>query len=70
MLRATFDNPGDFEKYINAVIGLIESHSNKEFLLMNGDEQINAITSLLNSGELEEMDMCYPEILSSMQARR
>lgn len=70
MLRATFDNPGDFEKYINAVIGLIESHSNKEFLLMNDDEGINAITPLLNSGELEEMDMYYPEILSSMQARR
>lgn len=70
MLRATFDNPGDFEKYINAVIGLIESHTNKEFLLMNDDERINAITSLLNSGELEEMDMYYSEILSSMQTRR
>lgn len=70
MSKTTFDNPGDFEKYINAVIELIESHSKKKFLSMSDDERIKTITVLLKNGELEEVDMFYPEVLSSIGDRR
>lgn len=52
MLEISFNRSGDFERYINAVITLIEFYSKKEFLLMSDSERIDAILFLIKDGDL------------------
>jgi len=52
MLEISFNKPGDFERYINAVITLIEFYSKKEFLLISDNERIEAILFLIKNGDL------------------
>lgn len=52
MLEISYNKSGDFERYINAVISLIEFYSKKRFLLMSDSERIGAILFLIENGDL------------------